>query len=262
MASLTNTARRKYQLNGGMCHVVDTPIASVSQYFEILSGLGDGFWYRGHGNLSWKLTPYALRYHKAKVRERALRSFREFRRYAEQSLQPVSTLDVDCEWMQRAQHYGLPTRLLDWTEAPAVALYFACINVSDDGIVYLLNPGTLNLDGGLDCNNAIRPDEHPGTVEPYAVLGGHTDRSGLPTIAIKPNFNSDRIAAQQGVFTLHGNRKFRLDGKTTSSLVGIPVLRKFKTLLLNELDLCGTNEMKLFPEPEKICAYIRRTERL
>lgn len=43
----------------------------------------------------------------------------------------------DKEFLFLAQHYGLPTRLLDWTYNPLIALYFACCsNFDKDGIVY------------------------------------------------------------------------------------------------------------------------------
>ena len=43
----------------------------------------------------------------------------------------------DWEWLAQAQHYGLPTRLLDWTRNPLIALYFACTeNFENDGAVY------------------------------------------------------------------------------------------------------------------------------
>lgn len=262
MHTLTRPAQRQYARNGASCEVVKYQIESLSDYFDVLSGLGEEYWYRGHSNLEWRLVPTALRYGNASTRKRALDSFQEFRRHAEINMSNVRSLAVDCEWMQRAQHYGLPTRLLDWTESPAIALYFACGNVRTNGLVLLVNPGALNMKSDLRRETAIRPDDHPDAVNHYARLGERIDRCGSSTIAIKPNFNNKRIEAQHGVFTLHGSRKFRIDGNTESSLVGIPVLKRHKRKLLEELEMSGTNEMALFPEPDKICAHIKKKERL
>jgi len=64
---------------------------------------------------------------------------------------------------------------------------------------------------------------------------------------------------QQGAFTLHGSRKFDLDRRQASSLLYVPILREHKSSLLNELERIGIGEMFIFPEPEHVCAHLRRT---
>ena len=83
--------------------------------------------FRGVPNSSYELIPSIGRC-KAKDSE-ALADFEKtiFEKFKERAVRYLSHEPRgDIEWLFLAQHYGIPTRLLDWTESPLIALYFAC----------------------------------------------------------------------------------------------------------------------------------------
>ncbi len=271
MNSTTTSYRRRIQQRYRDCPIdcqayTSTPIASLSDFFAVFHSLlepAKTFWFRGHPRPEYTLAPTALRYRHLHERERALNLIADMKRFVEMKLPRPPASSDHLGWMQVAQHYGLPTRLLDWTQNAAVALFFACASdMTSDGLVVILNP--LELNQAIDARSPriFNAQKDALLIRPYLSLGGELDANGRRTLALNPTWNTERIAMQQGAFTLHGSRHFALDRHQASSLLYVPILREHKESLANELARVGIGEMFIFPEPEHVCAHLRRTARL
>ena len=244
----------------------DTEIASLSDFFAVFHSLLEAqkvFWFRGQPKAEYDLAPSALRYPDPLRRDAALGLVADMKRFLEMKLQRPPAPEDHLGWMQVAQHYGLPTRLLDWTQNAAVALYFACCeDGASDGLVAILNPIELNQKLDRTFPRIFDAQRDANLIAPYFRLGGKTNPRGKHTIAINPTWNTERMAIQQGVFTLHGSRRFGLDRREASSLTYVPVLKEHKESLLYELERVGIGEMFIFPEPEHVCSHLRRAANL
>lgn len=242
-------------------------IKTIGAYFDILNGVlreGQTFWFRGHAERGWDLTPSALRYKNASARRKALDLLADFQRFTEIKLAEGLPAPNDrLRWVQTARHYGLDTRLLDWTKNAAMALYFACsTSLEEDGAVFILNPVNLNKEVAPKKPRVFDAHQDGNLIAKYLRLKGRENRRGRKTIAIAPVWNSERITIQQGAFTLHGSRSFTLTAEQAPGLAHVKIRSEYKERLLVELDRVGVNEMTIFPEPEHVCNYLKWREDL
>jgi len=262
----------KLQKRGPDCKCVNkNPIVHLGRYFIELDSVlvkGVTFWFRGNSNLEWRLIPSALRFTSIYKRNKALNLLNDFKRFGELKLRKTPNADEEFKWVQLAQHYGLPTRLLDWTKNAAIALYFACQRVRDekgkekDGAVFILNPIDLNKEAFLKEPRIFDPNQDVKLIKRYLKLDGTKNLRGLKTIAVDPPWNSERIMLQQGVFTLHGSKVFTLTNNQVPSLVYLKIGKEYKQKLLDDLERIGINEMSIFPEAEHMCCYLKWRENL
>lgn len=222
-------------------------------------------WFRGHGNASWSLEPGWYR-PSGEVRGIGAEYYSEATLLESFRLRAPTYLEwlpaTDWEWLFLMQHYGLPTRLLDWTESSLIALYFAIRdNASDaDAAVWAMNPWWLNRQtfGEYVLISADDP-----RASGHAPLRPGQELKGKLPLAITPIHASPRIAAQRGVFTIHGVERAALDwlarrrGKDRPCLRRMVIPGAHVATVQRELAISGISESLIFPELSGLCREIK-----
>ena len=157
------------------------------------------------------------------------------------------------------QHFGAPTRLLDWTQGALIALYFAVRNNrgDDDAAVWVLDPYELNK--RVIRKEWVIPPSASGLtkkdrnrVKPW-LPGRFTEMGGMrkQVIAIEPAHVARRISSQHSCFTIHGTDEEWLDefqDRINGCLVKIVIPRSSTQAIKRELRECGIDEMTIFPD--------------
>jgi hypothetical protein len=161
---------------------------------------GENLWCRGHARSEWELKPGAFRKHPTLEAEVAKR----FRLQAPARRPNCPAHDDLGAWLPLMQHYGVSTRLLDWSESALVAAYFAILHDREDvdASIWLLSPGRMNerLNGLRKIPSLTYP-----AIEP--VVAGAFDQEARTTgaWAVTATVTDQRMVAQLSNYTLHGD---------------------------------------------------------
>jgi hypothetical protein len=226
------------------------------------------FAFRGLSDKSYELMNSLMRLG-GNYQEMEKHLLRNFRKYAGKE---AVTQDLLWNWISLAQHHGLPTRVLDWTFSPYVALHFATESIERfnvDGVIWCVNfksvcdflPPSLKAD--LDKEKALgftveMLNARCNTLEDFDAL-----KSGSQDFVVffEPPSMDNRIINQFALHSIMSNSKMLLNDwmnihQNTYYRIIIP--SKLKWEVRDKLDQANITERVIFPGLDGLSKWLRR----
>ena len=228
--------------------------------------------YRGYNNDD-ELYPNLIRNTDFSTQEFELLS--EFERYGLAYFSASNAM----EFLSTAQHYCLPTRLIDFTSNPFIALFFSIYkekpnsNTDEYYKIIFCDINNCNM-----FNNVKRPSRNEifkaksqntcFLQSPYAQNLSFVEELRYrfkqfgkfkKLCVVKPNYTNIRITMQQGLFvipiTLDREKHKNIIESNTKQIL---IHKSLRTALLKYLDVLGYNSFRLMPDLSSVCSAIKQ----
>lgn len=269
------------------------PCADAHDYFIKVEQMGRRSWaYRGHsrfadgGPNNWKLESSLYRFlmmHRGKAirssswypRERAL--INRFRGAAHIHLTHIPDLKDQLTWLALMQHYGSPTRLLDFTFNPAAALYFALREAGSNTGPFSIH--ALHIDTVRGRSKVAR-ESIPQYAKSVPPLNPKTEEYGIGISSSPVDFVgffdgsrlNPRQEAQDGLFMVPSRIDMNVEDWLSKNLVPVKTIKPHNTpwvefvfanesrdyyKTVNQLVQVGMTAKRLFPGLEGICESMK-----
>lgn len=242
------------------------------------------FIFRGHSDKAYEILPGVLRWKKS-ADGRSVESvysmaeFNILNDFIGEASRFINNIAPDdfVAWLEISQHFGVPTRLLDFTENPLIALYFACVDKPEkDGVIWIIDEHSYNRKFH-SINGMVRADISKGTVNDIIfneiIMPQNIGQNQFPWI-YKPYYREERMNMQSSVFMLWGHKINKLTdfldssdymtfsppiNNQTHGIIGrIEISKKIKQKVLQQLNLLGINEKFVYPGLDGIGKHIKK----
>lgn len=261
----------------------DWVVSSWHEFVELIEGAVESeepMWFRGVGDANYKLIPSLFRHPKNLTLDSLLEMEAELiRRFRERSVpfRPNSSHFSSGNTMDQLllmQHFGVPTRLLDWTENPHVALFFALTSAEfnrdtgdaeSDVAIWALRPSMWNRGALSDMsfNGGVLSIDSPEIL-------GYSPSDDLKMMRTWPVamwgvHNSPRIVAQRGVFTIFGKSDDAMESICCDKRFQDGVLRKIVIKaedvqkMLRTLTNAGMTDSTVYPDLGGLAMELKRS---
>ncbi|MBV1800610.1 FRG domain-containing protein [Siccirubricoccus sp. G192] len=230
----------------------------IDQVCKMLQSDGVVRWFRGHRSVDWDIQPFIWRDYNSD-HERNFTN--RFRTRAALRRSAVPERDDFPAWLSLMQHYGLPTRLLDWSRSPLIAAYFAVSKYSDknyapaDAVIWMLAPHTLNESEGFE---GVTPPIDGYISEKMIEPAFRTRKENGKVLAVMSVEHDARMVVQQGAFTVHSDRKplnTRLGHEKYLFKFCIPA--KCVQRMALEIQACSITRGEIFPDFANLADELR-----
>lgn len=239
-------------------------------------------WFRGQPSETYALLPKIARDPARTVQDIWDRESRLLARFRERSLPYLPAVSASAGLLEQLfsmQHYGIDTRLLDWSENLLIAAYFATSSdrLGDDQAndpdsrptIWTLDPVKWNehvkalIDTPIEILTVA--DEASVRWAPAANTSESLAWRAKEPVAVYGTHNSPRIVAQRGAFTLHGTEMSPLDQMAAHEAGLAGVIRKYVydgtcRELHQELSFVGFTESMIYPDLAHLARELQRME--
>ena len=262
----------------------ETRISSVETLFPFLESIKDKFYFRGYSDYAWHMRP-SLGRDRNRLIQDEIRIIQEFVIFPALRKLEMKVGNLH-ELLELGQHYGLPTRLLDWTTNPFVALYFALgekyFNNSILSIALIsrdnseitndwseindivpIQPTLIDFDsktlGEMDYLSLSDTDKfelfktkvtHTLFAEKFSKFINEMNNKML--IKYQVNIFNERIKKQNGLFTIHKEVKTAIPSDLLDGIVTIELNSAGKGKVVDILNrIYQVNKKETYPDPPK-----------
>ena len=214
-------------------------------------------WYRGHINNQWDILPSIQRTNLVNKERVISHSF--YHSTTQISNERIDYLAYD-KWAAKMQHYGIPTRLLDWSYSPLIALYFATTDTTsdfetEDACIWILLPSKLNEIQGF--GPYIYPIDSCTALKILKPAFSDKDLDSTVTDKILACFSTNndlRMYSQRAAFTIHNTKNGLIN--YSNILYKVNISYNKKNYFKNILNTLGITDSFIFPDLEHIAKDI------